>query len=161
MTPIQIRRVKILIRELKFLRANTPNPVFRMGEWMCNILTKRKSKKVLHQDIMKATKQPCGTAACLAGKAGLIPAVRRMGFKWDVYTKDQAFDLFGNARAGFQFGSHLGDNAVVAFFGQMAFSEVFMDIRGIRTLLQGIKALEAVVERGETLLALQAEFDNA
>ena len=161
MTPIQITRCKVLIRELKLLKANTVKPKFFMGNWMSLFLTKRRTTRELHQDIMEATRNPCGTACCLAGKAGLIPAIRRMGFKWDVYTKDQAFDLFGNARAGFQFGSHLGDAAVINFFGQLAFSDVFMNIYNIHTLLQGIKALEAVIKAGELLLEEEAEYDNS
>jgi hypothetical protein len=149
MNDIQLKRTKVLIVELHKLRDNTEKPKFNMGDWMNNLLSRMSSKAALHKAIMEATKNPCGTAACLAGKAGLIPRIRRMGFKWDVLPERSY--LTGQAQAGFHYDGWTGDHAVQEFFGSDVFHEVFMDISGIRTLLQGIRALEKIVKEEEAI----------
>ncbi len=147
MNDAQLKRCKILITELHELRKNTIKPKFNMGNWMCDTLSRMTRKGRLHRAIMEATKNPCSTAACLAGKAGLIPRIRRMGFKWDVLSGVSY--LTGQAQAGFHYGGYTGDDAVKAFFGSDAFHDIFMDLGGIRTLLQGIRALERLVKAEE------------
>ncbi len=142
MSKVQYNRTKILIEELKTLRANTPKPKFRMANWMSEFLTKMFHKKDLHQAIMDATREPCGTACCLAGKAGLIPRIRRLGFKWDVLDGGSAWS---DAKANFQYKDEIGNEAVKLFFGSYLFCRVFMNTEGLRTLLQGIKALQDAV----------------
>lgn len=143
-TPVQLKRLNVLIEELERLRANTVKPKFNMGNWMSNALSRFKTKVGLHKAIMEATENPCGTAACLAGKAGIIPKIRRMGFKWDVLPEFSY--LNGQAQAGFHYNGWTGDYAVKEFFGQEAFHECFMAIGEIKTLLQGINKLKSVVK---------------
>ncbi len=150
----QYKRTKVLIEELIKLRANTEKPKFQMKNWMSEALKKMASKVGLHKAIMDATKNPCGTTCCLAGKAGLIPRIRRMGFKWDVRpgpvdAKHYSWSAQPWARACFQFDGWTGDAAARKFFGDTVFEKVFMNVAGIRTLLQGIKALQYQVEQYE------------
>jgi hypothetical protein len=143
MTEKQYRRVKILITELEKLRQTTKKPKFYMGNWMSRLLQKRRSKRALHIAVMEATREPCGTEACLAGKAGLIPKIRRMGFKWDVTDRTDEYDY---AIANFRYKVYTGDEAVRAFFGRDIFNQVFMNTSGIKTLFQGINALKRAVK---------------
>jgi len=83
-TKVQKERIEVLIEELEKLRAKHGRKVkFDMGVWC----------KATKEDIPEAIKNPCGTYACLAGKAGLIPRIRRMGFKW-VYSKKLGYSHF-------------------------------------------------------------------
>ncbi len=157
-TQIQIDRLNVLIVELEALRANTKKPKFDMGNWMSGALTRLTTKVGLHKAIMEATENPCGTASCLAGKAGLIPKIRRMGFKWDVMP-DRSY-LTGQAQAGFHYDGWTGDFAVQEFFGSEAFHEVFMAISEIRTLLQGIKALKRLVTYEQAILDEAVDLGN-
>lgn len=135
-------RVKVLIEELEDLRANTQKPKFNMKSW-CELVIGH-SKTFLKKLIGEAVKNPCGTVGCLAGKAGLIPKIRRMGFRWEVLPgqKNRA-----PARAGFRYKNFTTDAAVRQFFGRMCYWEVFMDMYGINTLLQGIDALKRFHKR--------------
>lgn len=148
MTETQYKRTKVLIEELIKLRSNTVKPKFKMKNWMSETLTKMFRKEDLHAEIMEATRNPCGTACCLAGKAGLLPRIRRMGFKWDVIPGPKRFS-WSDAKADFQFNGETGTKATREFFGSHVFERVFMNTSHIRTLLQGIKALQAVVEQYE------------
>ncbi len=139
----QYRRVKILITELEKLRKTTKKPKFYMGNRMSRILQKRVSKRALRIAIMEATREPCGTEACLAGKAGLIPRIRRMGFKWDVMDEPGEY---GYAKANFRYKFYKGDEAVRHFFGRDIFNDIFMNTAGIKTLFQGINKLKAAVK---------------
>ncbi len=150
MTDIQIKRTEVLIEELIKLRATTEKPQFNMKQWMSNFLTRMPgAKALLHREIMEATKNPCGTSACLAGKAGLIPRIRRMGFKWDVVPEPKSSRYY-DTRACFQYDGLTGDNAAVAFFGNAVYHGVFMNYGEIRTLLQGINALKEVVAKAKS-----------
>lgn len=149
-TQIQINRLNVLIEELEKLRANTAKPKFEMRNWMAETLSKFATKVGLHKAIMDATKNPCGTAACLAGKAGLIPRIRRLGFRWDVM-ETKTF-MTNQAQACFHFDGYTGDVAVKHFFGWEAFSEVFMALGEITTLFQGIKRLKKLVKEEQKIL---------
>lgn len=137
-----LHRIKVLIEELEDLRANTPKPKFNMKAW-CEIV-RGKSKTFLRKLIGAAVKNPCGTSGCLAGKAGLIPKIRRMGFRWEVLPGCRSHRP---ATAGFRYKNFTTDAAVRQFFGRMCYWEVFMDMYGINTLLQGIVALKRFHKR--------------
>ena len=135
----QLFRIKVLIEELVRIRAETDKPKFNMKHW-CE-LARGKSITFLNKLIGKAIKNPCGTSCCLAGKAGLLPKIRRMGFKWEA--KPSSSPVRGApATGGFRYQHNVDDNAVKKFFGTMCYWEVFMDLYGISTLLQGIEALK-------------------
>jgi len=142
----QLFRVGVLIEELVRLRKETPRPKFNMKSW-CSIASGT-SKTFLMKLIGQAVKNPCGTSACLAGKAGLIPKIRRMGFRWEVMRQsaDRKRRLIP-AKAGFRYKRSIDCNAVKKFFGPMCYWEVFMDIYGIHTLLQGIDSLKRLHKR--------------
>jgi len=135
-TPVQLRRIRILIEELEKLRKDNPKGKFNMGIWCA--LTKAVDRFILRKEILEATKDPCGTVACLAGKAGLIPRIRRMGFKWDPTGRRKA-------HANFRYREHRGVGAVTAFFGEDVLYHVFR-IMTINTLYQGIQALKIFVK---------------
>ncbi len=90
MTDDQRRRLNTLADELSNL-----DGFVHMGDWMT----------VPHRDSLDrsnlrraAQANPCGTAACIAGKAGLMEVFREEGFEWDF--KDWGFtipplDFFG------------------------------------------------------------------
>lgn len=141
----QLFRVKVLIEELEKMRKSNPSPKFHMKSW-CELACAR-SRTFLNKLIRRATKNPCGTTACLAGKAGLIPKIRRMGFKWEARELSSELLRSTTARAGFKFKDKVDDNAVKEFFGIMCYWEVFMDIYGISTLIEGIKALKGFHKR--------------
>ena len=145
MTTKQLRRVKILITELEKLRATTKTPKFNMGQWMSRLLKRRNSKKAMKIAIMEATREPCNTSACLAGKAGLIPKIRRMGFRWDVIGANS----YGEGVADFRYKDFIGDEAVKQFFGYDTYSDVFLNTYDINTLFQGINALKRAVKAEE------------
>lgn len=148
-TTKQLTRIKILIEELESLRENTEKPAFDMGTW-CEI-SEADTKTKIQKQISEAVKNPCQTAACLAGKAGLMPRFRRMGFSW-------RFSHFGilfgkneiGACASFKYKEYKGVLAVKMFFGADVTKEVFMQTLGIRTLFQGINALKEFVAEEET-----------
>lgn len=135
-TRVQLRRIKILIEELEKLPTDG---VFKMDTW-CELSggfgTSLKSK------IRKAVRNPCGTAACLAGKAGLIPRIRRMGFKWDVLGR------WGH-HANFRYKTFIGGSARWEFFGEDVNDAVFTSIDTIDTLPEGIEALKEFVKDAE------------
>jgi len=138
-TSKQLFRVEVLIEELVRLRKETPKPQFNMKNWC--LLASARTKTFLAQLIGRAVKNPCGTTACLAGKAALIPKIRRMGFRWEVM-RPKSHRRGQMAKAGFRYKRNIADKAVKQFFGPMCYWEVFMDIYGINTLLQGIDALK-------------------
>ena len=139
----QLFRIEVLIEELVRLRKDTPKPMFSMKNWC--LLARGRTQTFLKQLIGAAVKDPCGTTACLAGKAGLIPKIRRMGFRWEVMKGRRGRGL--PARAGFRYKNNIEDKAVKSFFGPMCYWEVFMDIYGINTMLQGIDALKRFHKR--------------
>jgi len=140
-TKVQLDRIRILIEELEKLRKDNPKGKFNMGIW-CDLEFAR-TKTKLQKQIMEATKNPCGTAACLAGKAGLMPRFRRMGFKWTAHS---------SGYADFSYKGNLGDDAVKAFFGYDVFTDVFLNTNEIKTLFQGINALRQFVEDEDLML---------
>ena len=136
-TKAQLRRINILIEELEKLRKENPKGKFDMGTW-CSI-KRAATRLLLRKQILEAIQNPCGTAACLAGKAGLIPRIRRMGFKWDT-AKSR-----GNV-ADFRYKKLIGNVAVQFFFGSAVFHRVFTRTYSISTLYQGIQALKCFVK---------------
>ena len=94
-TKVQLRRINILIEELEELRRTTKDIKFEMGTW-CELeyVDDGQSATDLQKLIRNATKNPCGTAACLAGKAGLIPRIRKMGFMWNMIPRKNWADAF-------------------------------------------------------------------
>jgi len=144
-TPIQLHRIKILIEELTKLRQRAIDKSrgieFDMTTWMDPELCSPN----LGTKINKAVKNPCGTSACLAGKAGLIPKIRKLGFQWDITPKS-----YGTS-AGFSYTEnefrYTGNSAVSLFFGGGVFKAVFLDVKGINTLHQGIMALKRFVHK--------------
>lgn len=149
-TLVQLKRIKILIEELESLKETTKKPAFDMHQW-CEIGELR-TKALMQKQINKAVKNPCQTAACLAGKAGLMPRFRRMGFSW-------AFSHYGPsgvihnrlvALADFRYRDrhkHVwkGTFALEKFFGIPVYRQIFMRTYKIRTLFQGINALKRFV----------------
>jgi len=143
-TPTQLRRINILIEELIKLRQRAIDRdreiEFNMASWM----EPGMSSPNLRSKIDKAVRNPCGTEACLCGKAGLIPRIRRLGFKWDIIPKS-----YGTS-ANFQYTGGDGDryhgsHAVKEFFGEDVTEEVFLGGQDINTLFQGIQALKRFV----------------
>ena len=149
MTEFQINNCKILIEELTKLQETVKEPIFDMSRWVDPILDHFRTKKGLHAKIMEVTKNPCGTAACLAGKAGLIPRIRKMGFKWDVVVHK---NYLHEATATFMFDDLQENEAVRAFFGTTTFQKVFLRTK-IRTLNGGIRVLKRHVKDEETYRA--------
>jgi len=148
----QINRLKVLIEELEIIyKGPRKKSSINMSEW-CE-LDKFHSMAALTRAIKIATEDPCGTSACLAGKAGLIPRIRKMGFKWDFdHSQPVGFEWERKTQAvaGFVFKErgHLprkGDIAVKEFFGERAFQDVFHNFN-IKTLFQGIRELKAFVK---------------
>lgn len=156
MTNFQINNCKILLEELEKLQQATKAPVFSMERWVNPILDRARTQKALHKRIMQVTDNPCGTAACLAGKAGLIPRIRRLGFKWDVLTGKRRCFFGGDAKANFQYDIYEGTNAVCAFFGGDTFREVFMRTK-IRTLNGALRVLRKHIRVEE----IRASFPKA
>ena len=144
-TKAQLFRVGVLIEELEKVRKSTPSPKFNMKSW-CT-LHRAATKTFLKKLIGQAVKNPCGTTACLAGKAGLLPKIRRMGFRWEVMRPKSYRQRGHPAHAGFRYKHNIEVNAVKKFFGTMCYWEVFMNIYGINTLLQGIDALKRFHKR--------------
>lgn len=62
-------RLRLLIAKLR-----TMDGFIDMGRWTDMDLPQSKLKD--------AMSNPCGTACCLAGKAGLMPEFHKLGFKW-------------------------------------------------------------------------------
>ena len=128
-TKVQLNRIRILIEELEKLRAQHGRGIkFDMGLYV----------STLNFDLPTAIKNPCGTYACLVGKAGLIPRIRRMGFRW-TQAAGGGYD--------FRYKKCRGSDAIRTFFGDAVSAEIFhgpgMD--RISTLFQGIKALKKFV----------------
>lgn len=130
-TKAQLNRIRILIEELEKLRKEHGRKVkFAMGVW-CDLEDK---------SLREAVRNPCGTYACLAGKAGLIPRIRRMGFK--CFDDDFGVD--------FKYKSHSGTSAIEKFFGKEIMRSVFTRYAmTIPTLFQGILALKRFVAARE------------
>lgn len=147
-TSLQLHHIKVLIEELEKLRTETPKPKFEMSRWIDALLTFGRNKTSLRKTIHEATLHPCRTSACLAGKASLIPRIRRMGFRWDFWD----FNVHGEATAAFHYRGYFGTSAVRKFFGEDVYYQVFVNLENIRTLLQGIKALKQFMERNEKSL---------
>jgi hypothetical protein len=154
----QIKRIHILIEELEIIKKETSRQKFNMHEW-CELM-KFHTRAALKRAVKGATKNPCGTSACLAGKAALIPRLRKMGFKWDFLkledigypgeNKTQAVAGFIYKERG-QWGERFeGDEAVKQFFGLRAYQDVFHNFR-IKTLARGIKELKAFVDVEERI----------
>jgi len=153
-TKVQLKRINILIEELEKLRASTPRPKFNMGMW-CE-LTGRDEKDSwgravsndtraeLRAKIKAAVLNPCGTAACLCGKAGLMPRFRRMGFRWDVSKSGKVEGKFYYSKRGRARDTY-GEVATMEFFGFDVYDDVFINVDEIKTLSQGIKALKRFV----------------
>lgn len=141
-TKIQLKRIEILIEELEKLRKENPRGIFDMGDWCA--LDSAPTKTELDKQIKEATKNPCGTAACLAGKAGLIPRIRQMGFRWGSRVSILGWDSY--AYGGFRYKDYFDDNAIEAFFGEEVLNTVFYDTATINTLYQGIKALKKFIQ---------------
>lgn len=156
MTNFQINNCKILVEELVKLQATVDNPVFDMERWVNPRLDRARTQKALHKRIMKVTDNPCGTAACLAGKAGLIPRLRRLGFKWDVLKGKHRRFFGGDAKANFQYGIYEGTNAVSAFFGCRTFTNVFMRTK-IRTLNGALRVLRKHIREEEAYNVVNGE----
>ena len=135
-TKVQLRRIEILIEELEKLRKAKPKGKFNMRIWCA--LKRAATRAVLRKQIREAVKNPCGTSACLAGKAGLIPRIRKMGFKWDT------IDRWGD-HGGFRYKKFIREAAVRAFFGDDVYWGVFNRPHSITTLFQGINALKSFV----------------
>lgn len=153
MTNLQIEHCKILVEELEKLQKATKAPVFSMERWVNPILDRARTQALLHKRIMDVTKNPCGTAACLAGKAGLIPRIRRLGFKWDI-VKGRYYG--GDAKANFKYGTSEGTYAVTAFFGYSTFTNVFMRTK-IRTLNGALRVLRKHIRVEEAYIAQYGE----
>ncbi len=142
-TPIQLHRIEILIEELEKLRQRAKERKeeieFNMGFW----ITPEMEGPNLKGKIDKAVRNPCGTAACLAGKAGLIPRIRRLGFKFDIVPGSYG------AKAEFQYtenGFNYRENSAIgAFFGEDVTKKIFIGSHNIDTLFQGIQALKRFV----------------
>ncbi len=146
MTETQISNCKVLIEELTKAQKAERKPIFSMERWIDPNLDSGPSKKALHEKIMKVTLDPCGTAACLAGKAGLFPRIRKLGFKWDVISK--AGYLGAVARASFSYQGLIGTDATREFFGRSTLDNVFMRTK-IRTLNGALRVLKRHVKDKE------------
>jgi len=74
MTEEQIDRVKQLIEEFRIF-----NDVgfINMVDWAVS-----EAPGTEYDKLTQAINNPCGTAACIAGKAGLMQVFRDQGFKW-------------------------------------------------------------------------------
>ncbi len=144
MNETQISHCKVLIEELTKAQKAERKPIFSMKRWVDPGIEGAGTKKELHERIMKVTLDPCGTAACLAGKAGLFPRIRKLGFKWDVI----AGGYRGYARANFSYGDRRGSQATRAFFGDSTFDNVFMRTQ-IRTLKGALRVLKHHVKLEE------------
>ncbi len=78
-----LRRIKILIEE--FEKFGNKGFVY-MDEWVnTDNVPESDMGRGDRKFIIEAGKNPCGTAACIAGKAGLMPRFRRLGFKYNIY----------------------------------------------------------------------------
>lgn len=141
-TKVQKGHIRVLIEELEKLQ-DTKDIQFNMSHW-CELGLRKPfdapmPREELREAILLATKNPCGTSACLAGKAGLIPRIRRMGFKWGVSRGGAIKGIFRYTNNGREL---TGDAAVCAFFGERVFEIVFTGRFDIKTIPQGIQALE-------------------
>ncbi len=119
------RRIKTLVAELSKLEG-----FIHMTGWMAepNTTTDEGYEKFLK----RARKNPCGTAACIAGKAGLMDVFRKEGFYWDYYS----------GRGGFSIEAS-------AFFGQDVHYSVFTGywaVRNIDTPQQAVIVLQAFLK---------------
>lgn len=88
------RRVEILLEELEKL----PKESFvYMTDWV--VAGGKLSESDEARFVRSAMKNPCGTAACIAGKAGLMPRFRKLGFRWNFEEQydfeDAVYDFFG------------------------------------------------------------------
>ncbi len=140
---VQLRRVKMLIEEFEEILRTVPKPNFNMKMW-CELRTSNLVNSNLRAKIREAVKNPCGTAACLAGKAGLMPRFRRLGFKWDDIF-DQNTEFYGT----FSYDGAVGNYAVKRFFGTDVFHDVFINTDNIVTIKGGIYHLKLCVARIE------------
>lgn len=146
-TPIQLHRIEILIEELEKLRQRAKKRKQEIQFFMGNWITPELASPNLKDKIAKAVRNPCGTQACLAGKAGLISKIRRMGFKWEILPGSRGTE------SNFQFTENRyrfrGDSAVKAFFGGDVTKEIFLGSQSIKTLFQGIQALKRFVKANQ------------
>lgn len=143
--PKQLNHIRLLISELEKLQKETPEPEFDMNIW-CSLANSdlQFDREQLERQIEKATENPCGTAACLAGKAGLIPAIRKLGFKWAVSSKKNNIGHRDFPAGQFQYKDRRGRAATEEFFGVSVMHMVFESDQ-IYTLQEGIDALKAFV----------------
>lgn len=155
-TEIQLKRLGILVEELEKLRDSVPasEVCFDMGQWceLQNAESRTTRTKIL-ADIEAATLNPCNTYACLAGKAGLIPRIRRAGFKWTISDPKAGEDDDSCwSHTEFQYkdrAGHVvkGHDAITAFYGESAMSNVFLHhSHGIDTLQDGIELLTTFIK---------------
>ena len=152
LTEKQISNCKVLIEELVKAQKAERKPIFSMERWIAPDFDHGPTKKALHEKIMKVTLDPCGTAACLAGKAGLFPRIRKLGFKWDVVA-GRPFNGGYYARANFSYQGLIGSAATKEFFGESTFNSVFIRTK-IRTLSGALRVLKKHIKD-------EAEFKKA
>ncbi len=143
-TLIQLHRIEVLIEELTKLRQRSIDRGREIEFYMGNWITTDLCSPHLKDKITKAVRNPCGTQACLAGKAGLIPRIRRLGFKFDIVPGSYG------AKAEFQYtenGITWSENSAIRmFFGEDVTKKIFIGSQDIHTLFQGIQALKRFVK---------------
>jgi len=118
MQEIYKKRIKQLIKEFK--KQGTAGAI-HMNSWVYG-----------RPDSVKALANPCGTAACIAGKAGLMPAFRKKGFRWNFLTRRFS-------------------NPPEVFFGNEVYCAVFIGTwcsKHIHTPAQAVLVLEDFLENG-------------
>ncbi len=143
-TLIQLHRIEVLIEELTKLRQRSIDRKEEIEFNMVFWITPEMEGPNLKGKIDKAVRNPCGTQPCLAGKAGLNPRIRRLGFKFDIvpgsYGTKAEFQYTEN---GFNYREN---SAIKAFFGEDVTKKIFIGGQDIHTLLQGIQALKRFVK---------------
>jgi len=151
----QLNRLSILSTELSKLSDAMPaeSVRFDMGLW-CELTNADSllSRADLEKQITEATRNPCNTYACLCGKAGLIPRIRRMGFKWAIreLNVDPNYDGRRPCVGEFQYKNLRDHEAIREFFGDGAMDNVFLNHSSIETLDEGIELLEDYIQKETT-----------
>lgn len=145
-TGVQLNRIKMLIEEFEIILEDR-NARIHMRDW-CE-LEYAETKEEAKRKLKDAVDNPCGTAACLAGKAGLMRRFRNLGFKWTMKFEPGFFSYDeGHFSGEFEYRDSTGDDAVREFFGDDAYEELFMDFT-IKSVRGGIYRLKQFVNRVE------------
>jgi len=142
-----LERIKILVGELESFG---PVGYIKMDAWfylpwrLCGYMVSAKDRAEEIGDLIeRGTKNPCGTAACIAGKAALMPVFNEMGFFLKAADMGDNGNGFSISPSSF-FGSTISDSV---FTGRWAIENIHTPAQAailIRNFIGDLK--EAVLD---------------